>query len=335
MSSGLTRNERANVGPQDRQETEGRVAPLLIHIGFHKTGSTWLQEELFNDPGLGFSSETGEARQQIIMRIGVPDPLSYDAAEVASHYLPAVTAARELGLTLALSHEQLSGHPSSGGRDRLMIAQRLRATFPDARILIIFREQRALIQSMYSQHITAGGVESLRHFLSKPEPWCGRRPTFAFEHYEFDKLIGFYRDLFGSDRVLALPLELLGCQPAEFASRISTFCGHPPVRAATNRRRNSRRPQLMQMLQRPLNMLFFHNDLSPGALIHIPLFNKRYTKYLRPIFELLSPRLVDEWILRRQRQIIDDIVGNRYAQSNRRTQELTDLPLSEYGYPVE
>jgi hypothetical protein len=91
----------------------------------------------------------------------------------------------------------------------------------------------------------------------------------------------------------------------------------------------------MQMLQRPLNMLFFHNDLSPGALIHIPLFNKRYTKYLRPIFELLSPRLVDEWILRRQRQIIDDIVGNRYAQSNRRTQELTDLPLSEYGYPVE
>jgi hypothetical protein len=324
-------------GSLQRQSGAGKteVAPLLIHIGFHKAGSTWLQQELLNNPEFGFSNSTGELRQQIIMRIGVPDPLSYDASTVASHYAPLIETANKAGRTLTLSHEQLSGHPSSGGRDRRLIADRLRETFPDARILIVFREQRALIQSMYSQHITAGGVESLRHFLSVPEPWCGRRPSFAFEHYEFDKLIRYYRDLFGPDRVLALPLELLGADPAQFASRISTFCGHQKIEITSGERMNVRRPQLMQLIQRPLNMLFFHNDLSPGALIHIKRFNKRYRKYLLPLFQILSPKFVDKRILARQKRTIDQIVGDRYAESNRRTQEQTGLPLREFGYPVK
>ncbi|HEX2803851.1 MAG TPA: hypothetical protein VHN55_07725 [Sphingomicrobium sp.] len=315
--------------------SDGReIAPLLIHIGFHKTGSTWLQQELLDNPAFGFTTQTGETRQQIIMRVGVPDPLSYDATAVASHYAPAIDEARKSGLTLALSHERLSGHPSSGGRDRCMIADRLKSTFPESRILIVFREQRSLIQSMYSQHISAGGVESLRRYLTTPEPGWLRKPSFAFELYEFDTLIRYYQQLFGTDRVLALPLELLQARPAEFASRISTFCGHPPVEPEDTRSKNVRRPQLMQLVQRPLNMLFFHNDLSPGALLHVTRFHMRYGKYARPLFNLITPKVLDDWILRRQRRIIDSMVGNRYAVSNRRTQEIVGLPLADLGYPV-
>ena len=313
---------------------EREVAPLLIHIGLHKTGSTWLQGELLNNADAGFCMPAGESRQALIMRIGVPDPLSYDAPSVAAHYEDALKAAREQGLTLALSHERLSGHPSSGGRDRCLIADRLKLTFPDARILIVFREQRSLIQSMYSQHISAGGVESLRNFLSTPEPGWLRKPSFAFEFYEFDKLIHYYRTLFGEDRVLALPLELLKARPAEFANRIAAFCGHPPVDLPETRSRNVRRPQLMQLVQRPLNMLFFHNDLSPGALVHVHLFHLRYAKFARRFFDLISPKFVDDWILARQERIVNAAVGTRYAESNRRTQEMTGLPLAELGYPV-
>ena len=34
-------------------------APMLIHIGLHKTGSTWLQQAVFSDPDRGFTTELG------------------------------------------------------------------------------------------------------------------------------------------------------------------------------------------------------------------------------------------------------------------------------------
>ena len=101
------------------------------------------------------------------------------------------------------------GQVAGDDRKRARLAERLRATFPEARILLVFREQRALIRSMYSQHITDGGVESLGRFLDTPEPRLGRKPSFNLAVYEFDRLIALYRQLFGPDQVLALPVELL------------------------------------------------------------------------------------------------------------------------------
>lgn len=319
------------------EEIEGGrsdFAPLLVHIGFHKCGSTWLQQELFNDAASGFTVGEGERRQDIILRLGMPDPLFYDPAEVAADYSRALAAARGAGLTLAISHEQLSGHPSAGGRDRCIIADRIRAAFPDARILIVFREQKALIRSMYSQHITAGGVESLDRWLSTPEPWVGRRPSFRYEFYEFDRLIEYYHGLFGKDRVLALPLELLSRDADGFARRIASFCGQTASRSHSQSRRNVKRPQLMQLVQRPLNLLFFHNDLSPGALVHIPRFHNRWAKF-RPLFDAISPGFIERRIERSQSRKIAEAVGTRYAKSNRRTAELTGFPLAEFGYQID
>ncbi len=191
-------------------------APLLIHLGFHKTGSTWLYEEIFQSSERGFSVPVGEPRHRLVQRLVVPDPLFYDPVATANNYAPHLNAAKEKSLSLVLSHERLSGYPSSGGRDRQMIAERLRQTFPEARVLIVLREQRALIRSMYSQHITDGGVESIGRYLKTPEPGLGRKPSFSLCLYEFDRLIEHYRQLFGPDRVLVLPFEMLGRRPQDF-----------------------------------------------------------------------------------------------------------------------
>jgi len=321
-----------STSPRRERLLNQEAAPLLIHIGLHKTGSTWLQKQLFSDPERGFSDSLGESRNELKRRIVTPDPLFFDAAATAKHYAPSLAAARQAGLTTVISHERLSGHPSSGGRDRCMIAERLHATFPDARILIVIREQRNLIRSMYNQHIKAGGVESLRHYFAKPGH--ARKPSFSLQMYEFDKLISFYRDLFGRDRVLALPMELLAQRPQEFVDRIAAFSGHPPVPLDPIRRRNTRRPHFMRILQRPLNMLFFRNELSPGALFHIRHFNRRFSR-LRPLFKRLSPRLLERLLDDREMDAVNKLVGDYYAASNRRTQEMIGLPLAEFGYPVE
>ena len=196
------------------------VAPLLVHIGLHKTGSTWLQNHAFCDSDLGFASIDNAPRHRIVDHFVRPDPLFYDAPATAAFYAPYCAKACAEGLTLAISHERLSGYPASGGHDRTLIADRLRATFPTCRILIVLREQEALICSMYSQYVTDGGAVSLRRFLTTPEPRLGRKPYFSTELYEFDRLIEYYFGLFGRQNVLVLPFELLSVSPETFVHRI-------------------------------------------------------------------------------------------------------------------
>jgi hypothetical protein len=314
----------------------GRVqCPLLIHVGFHKTGSTWLQSSLFGQESCGFMLPDGIPRHQLVHDLVTADPLSFDADAIRGKYEEHIARSRQRGETLVLSHERLSGYPSSGGRDRGIIAERLARTFPEASILLVIRRQRDLIRSMYSQHITDGGVESIEHFLLTPEPQLCRRPSFAPELYEFDRLIAFYQRLFGRERLCVLPYELLVEDSDAFAAKVATFAGHgPAAQLGPSRRINPRRPLLMQQVQRPLNMLFYHNELSPGALLHISRFAKRY-KLAEPFFRSISPPFLERWLERRISRAVDRIIGERYQDSNARTMALTGLDLRRFGYDLK
>ncbi len=89
----------------------------------------------------------------------------------------------------------------------------------------------------------------------------------------------------------------------------------------------------MQYFQRPLNLLFYHNELSPGALFHIPRFHKHCSR-LQRLFAAISPCFIEERLEARLRRVIEEHVGDHYADSNRRTQELIGMSLGEFGYSV-
>lgn len=230
-----------------------------------------------------------------------------------------------------MSHERLSGYPPSGGYDRKLIADRLAATFPEARILIVIREQVSVIASMYSQYITDGGHLPLRRFLSTPEPGLGRMPGFRWSFYEFDLLIGYYRQMFGQDRVLVLPFELLLQDPQEFASSIMGFMGLSPKPLARRGSVNRRRPVPMQTVQRHVNRLLTRNELSNSGLVGIPNLSRRFAR-LRPFFEAMTPATVDAWLNQRRNAELMGLIGDHYAQSNRRTSALIGIDLSALGY---
>ncbi len=305
--------------------------PLLIHIGLHKTGSTWLQQAIFNDPARGFTTETGAPRHELVHDFVLPDPLAYDPQEARQLYLPYVDAAAATGQTLVLSHERLSGYPSSGGYDRALIAERLHASFPEAKILIVLREQRALIRSMYSQHITDGGNGTLDQFLYRPERGLGRRPWFNFDMYAFDRLIELYRRLFGTDRVMVLTYEHLNTDSQGFVDAISAFCGQPAVSVSNTIPRNRRRIWMMQEVQRRLNGWLYDNELSPGALVHVQRFAGRFAS-MEPVFRALVPRALDRRMQAKLQRRVDHEVGGHFAESNARTAAVTGLDLGSLGY---
>lgn len=311
--------------------TSSPPAPLLIHIGLHKTGSTWLQQAIFNDAARGFTTELDTPRHQLVHDFVLPDPLAYDPQDARALYLPNIAAAEAGGRTLVLSHERLSGYPSSGGYDRGLIAERLHASFPEAKILIVLREQRALIRSMYSQHITDGGNGTLDQFLYRPERGLGRRPWFNFDMYAFDRLIELYRRLFGPDRVLVLAYEHLNADSQGFVDAISAFCGQPAVAVNNRIPRNRRRIWMMQEVQRRLNGWFYDNELSPGALVHVQRFAGRFAT-MEPLFRALVPGRLDRRMQAKLQRRVDREVGDHFAESNARTAALTGIDLAGFGY---
>jgi hypothetical protein len=63
-----------------------------------------------------------------------------------------------------ITDERLSGNPQSGGYDSRELADKTPRTFPDSKMLIVVREQTAIIYSSYKQYV----IPALRCFDS---PW--------------------------------------------------------------------------------------------------------------------------------------------------------------------
>jgi hypothetical protein len=305
-------------------------ASVLLHIGYHKTGSTYLQDHFFQ-PANGFSTATDDIRTRIVSDFVFPDNFSFDAGDMRLRYAPFVERAEAKDLRFVLSHERLSGYPPSGGYDRMLIAQRLEATFPGARVLIIIREQISLIRSLHSQYITDGGDLSLARFLETPEPQLGRMPGFRLEVYEFDRLITYYQQLFGADRVLVLPFEAMFRDLPVFLQAVTDFMQMPPPQSVPVVVTNRRRPVSMQMVQRLGNRVLSNNELSRGAWLAIPRFPRRFGAFER-LFQALTPDILESAFHARLGRKIDEFVGGYYHESNNRTSLLTKMNLKAYGY---
>ena len=97
-------------------------------------------------------------------------------------------------------------------------------------MLIVIREQRAMILSTYKQYVQVGGAAPLRHFLEPPVGRSLRVPLFDWRYFEYDHLVRHYQRLFGEEHVLTLPFELFVrdgrafVQPSSPAGRFPTTC---------------------------------------------------------------------------------------------------------------
>jgi len=299
--------------------------PPLIHVGYHKTGTTWLQTGLFVDGASGFGRpwDTKAIRDTFVLA----DPFDFDPLQARATFESILSADSEPHLVPVLSDERLSGSPHAGGFDAATIASRLSAVFPEARVLLVFREQVDVIHSIYKQYVRDGGVARLSAYLRPRNP--AEIPQFRFAHFEYHRPIQRYRELFGEDRVLALPFETLVRSEREFVGEIVAFCGLPSVRA---HRRGERYPSLGSTtlaIKRWINAFLVRNSLSPAAPFYVKDHQRRFENLDRFVPRYLSRRRD-----RRERSLITEAVVDRYVESNRQTARLTGRDLAALGYRV-
>jgi hypothetical protein len=305
----------------------------LVHIGYHKTGSTWLQMHLFRSSEVHFA--LGASRRNLYEWIVAPGPFDYEPAaararlagslaRVAPEYVP------------VLSHERLSGFPFSGGFDSARIARRVRDALDDASVLIVVREQQAMIRSLYRQYVKEGGALSLDGFMVATNPSL---PSFSLDFLRYHELIAYYVTLFGPDRVLVLPFELFVADGREFVRRILEWCNPrgleqlPHLDLPYTKAANPSPAAGVIAGRAAVNFLFgTRRSINPHSLLPQPVWRVDKVNRLAAAGLSLLPQAVNRALDRRARRLIAARTAGMFGASNSRTSELAKMDLAAYGY---
>lgn len=302
----------------------------IVHLGYHKTATTWLQKRLFP---LATSHEL-VPRKVVQKAFLAPPGMHFDPEE----------ARRALALEgrnqpVLLSEENLSGYLHNGGLHGFVapeMARRLKAVLPEAHIVIFIRNQFDILRASYAQYVSGGGTWGPHRYFASAErvrgaltrPW--KAPAFEFEHFEFDRLVALYDTLFGRERVHVYPYEWLRDREA-FIARMERDLGlelerRPDEGAIANKSFGAAGLAVL----RGVNLFTRQSVVNKDWIVDLP-----GGQLLRHGAKTLLARIPG--MNRRPADLpksIRERIARHYPESNRRLLGLRDLPLEDLGYPL-
>jgi hypothetical protein len=199
----------------------------------------------------------------------------------------------------------------------------------------VIREQRTMMLSIYKQYVMRMGKDRFEFVWRDRTIRERRRPGPSREVYEYHYLIEYYQRLFGKDRVLVLPFEQLRTDAVGFVGEIMRFIGRPAPATVTEEQENVALPSAAVAAIRYLNIVF--RMIGIGTVFAGPISDRRSRRVrlvvLRALGVLLPKRLSTRTD-QRWRQSALELAEGRFAESNKRTAELTGLDLGQYGYDI-
>ena len=295
--------------------------PILIHVGPHKTATTFLQENIFKDD-CGFQPVA--SRREILFELILASPDEFPSGEFISNINSRVEDALERGLVPILSDEFFYSVYEPNQMLRVAIANRLKEIAPNARILMGVREQRSHLMSLYREYIRAGGRASIDMFLLRPDEAVS--PIFDLRGLRFDVSLKHYGDLFGEDNVCVLPFELLKADADAYLQNLFDFCGI-----------SSDKEVSITQARRGFNMAVLRWQRWFNYLVpEIPL---RATSGRMQVIYRIANKL-DEWLPRHMdkafskpiEQKISESVSGYFSEPNARLSAMRSFPFHDWGY---
>lgn len=296
---------------------------MIVHVGIHKTASSWMQECFFIKKN-GFDQIL--LHHDVYELIIKPDEKSFSPDLVKKIISDKCVQANAAGYIPVISSELLVGSPMTGARERYIIAERLKKVLPEnSKIFIVLREQVAAIASIYRQHVKVGGVLSLKQFLCPPEKSYSYN-WFSIEYFLYDRLISYYYDFFGKRNVSVLFYEQFKKDKTILLSALE--CANVSD-IGEERLVNRSISDFGLWLVKATNR-FYKSTHYPMPIIDIPLLSKATVKVVKGIdflFNLKRMNYIDKHIEKH-------ISLNEIKNSNLKMQEIIKMDLSSMGYKV-
>ena len=188
--------------------------PHLIHVGFPKCGSKYLQRWFAAHPEIAYCWDGfgGERGVEDFLRPFVQGDQD-KRCRVTSH--EALTAPRDPANLGIMDRKEFATRQTRV----LAVANELALRFPDARILIVTRNHVDMVRSGFSEMVRQGGGMTAEQVMA-----AGHDPDFAAGYHHYDFTVAQYERLFPG-RVLVLPVEWLADDPAAFLNILADFAG--------------------------------------------------------------------------------------------------------------
>lgn len=259
----------------------------ILHIGYQKTATTWLQKGVLkHHPELALILRGTKGADWLEHVIG-DHPFAFDPDRIRSAFSECIEPFP--GRLPFVSHEAWIGDPYAGGHNTPENARRLHAIFPEARVIVVVREPIDMIKSMYRQYVQEGGALDCETLLTAGYP---RRTYFDRNFLNYDEVLDLYVGLFGADRVCALPYERIVDSPQQFVNDLFEFCGVSPLNLDEIKQRRKNRGLSMPSLAvaRRLNRVL-GSAFNPAPLLPQRLVTWRELRHF--LQRRVDPRLAD------------------------------------------
>lgn len=193
---------------------------LYLHIGLHKTATTFLQKAVFpNIRDINFIEQ--ERIYRILRRIMIEDSVIFDQNKTKKQISNYMTD----GINL-ISAEGLSGNPCLQYINRSNVVYKLHNMFSDAKIIIGIRNQRDMIVSLYKQYVKIGGTKRISDFIH-PKQIIGEpiQDFFDLETLKYGPYLQRIEEYFGLDNIYIYIYEDLLRDKKKFVKGILNFLG--------------------------------------------------------------------------------------------------------------
>lgn len=300
----------------------------LIHVGYPKAASTWLQQTLFSDEKAGFYAPWGFPSGDAIEQFVLTNSFRFCAKSTRQFFAPGFQESARKNLIPVLSQESLIGNQVRGCYWTKDVADRIYETFPEAKILILIREQKAAIASSYRQYIRKGETGTLDHFLGTDKPrQPGIGPICMLDRLEYDLPIAYYQKLFGENNVLVLPMELLKTHPQSLIQKILEFVGSTGSGNYPTLAQNVGFKAGTLAIRRHLNVI-----CGQGAEVYGSRLLWKTGEKLSEAIDRYFPQTWQDRAEQNLKQSISEIVGTTFQLSNQKTSQFIEIDLSEFSY---
>lgn len=306
------------------------MASLVLHVGYPKTATTWLQRVVLpRHPQLALLRRTTPGCEWID-RTASAHPFELDAAALREAIAKSLSGLA--GRVPFVSHEAYLGDPFLGAGSVETYAQRLSLLFPDASVLIVLREQEGMLESLYRQYVQEGGTARPGQLF---EPPGFQRPRFAPGYLAYDRALDLYSAAFGRSRIRALLYEELREAPQRFVDAICALAGVESLDVQALSREEPNRglsPPSLALL-RAANLVL-RSSFQPKALL--PFGSSRAVRRLlqRRLEPLLPARARGALERPLLPAALRDRLRDSYRAGNRRLRDEYRLPVADAGYAL-
>lgn len=270
---------------------------FYIHLGLHKTASTFFQKKLypsyrdFNYLHLRDKSSLSAFNQYVLRENDL-----FFSTKVAKKLFFRSLDKNELSKfkKITLCEEQFSGFPLHDAYNRKIIFDRLHKLFPKAKYILVLRNQKDFILSMYAEYLKKGGQESIENFLSVKKTNLNFSRGSYLQYYSYIKYIV---SIVGGANIKVLYYEDMKSEPSSFfQSLLSFFNINIKIDLELIRQKEN-----ISFSIRDYEIVRFYNRFCKSTYSPNHFFNRKHLKFITPLVSYMKKdkdfqKVVDSYI---------------------------------------